>query len=60
MWFENFYGELVFGNESLLAYGNPSCFTTKRVRNVGQQHAHKHIVTSVADGRMQSTAAKDG
>lgn len=60
MWFESWYGDLVFGNESLLAYNIARCRKMRPVRKVGHRSARKHIAARVAGGRMQSTAAKDG
>lgn len=59
MWYISCFGDLVFGNESLLAYDGAYSRTMRPVR-VGQNTAHKHIVNRSRSGRRITTAAKDG
>lgn len=59
MWFIDWFGDLVFGNESLLAYDAAYCRTMRPVK-VGHRAAHKHIAAGKPSGRAESTAAKDG
>ena len=59
MWFESWDGDLVFGNESLLAY--EGCrYRKMRPMKSARCCTHKHIAVRSAAKRRQSTAAKDG
>ena len=59
MWFENWDGDLVFGNESILAY--EGCrYRKMRPMKATRCRAHKHIAARSTAGRLQATAAKDG
>ena len=59
MWFEDWYGDLVFGNESLLVYEDCRCRKMRPIKTA-RCRTHKHIVRRSTTGRSQSTAAKDG
>lgn len=59
MWFENWDGDLVFGNESILAYEDCR-YRKMRPMKATRCRARKHIAARSTAGRLQATAAKDG
>ena len=60
MWYIDWFDDLVFGNESLLAYMNAACRSKRPATSVKRSSTSKHIITRCAINRAQSTAAKDG
>jgi hypothetical protein len=59
MWFESWDGDLVFGNESILAY--EGCrYRKMRPVKTARYCTHKHIAAGSTNQRTKSTAAKDG
>lgn len=59
MWFESWNGDLVFGNESLLAYEGCRYRKMRPMKSAGDC-TRKHIAVRSAAKRRQATAAKDG
>lgn len=59
MWYISWFGDLVFGNESLLAYDGAHSRTMRPVK-VGLNTTRKHIVSRSRSRRHVATAAKDG
>ena len=60
MWFEDWFGTLVFADESILAFNVVHSRKMRPVRKMGQSRKHKHISNRVVGKRSMSTAAKDG
>ena len=60
MWYESWFGDLVFGNESLFAFNIARCRKMRPVRKVGQTRIAKHITNKSRAVRSHAVAAKDG
>lgn len=59
MWFENYCGNLVFGNDSLFAFRIDASRTMRSV-SVSRPRAEKHIANRKAAYRKHAITAKDG
>lgn len=64
MWFEDWFGTLVFHNESILAFNTAHRRIMRPARVMGHRESHEHIMSKYAGDkistRSKTTAATDG